>query len=465
MGRAATARERLNESRSLAIAVRQTETRSKSRVRRMSHTVDVEPVSPTRLSWPARLPFYYGWVNVLLASVAMSATLPGRTSGLGLIKEPLRADLGIGDLRFNVLNFWAIIFGALLVPPAGRLIDWLGTRGTLALVASLLGASVLLMAQASNETELAVSLTLVRGLGQGALSVVAIALVGKWFRRRAGIAMGVFTVLLAVGFVAPIFVVGAAVKELGWRPAWDGVGFALLFGLVPLGLLFARSSPELCGVPPDEPAPDADHAEPMRLLAALRTPAFWVFTAAATVFNLTFSALTMDNELLLREHGLDGADANKLVLGVLMLSGLPANIIAGWLARHRPLGKLLAVGVAILAASLAFFPTITNTVGAALYAVLLGVSGGVITVVYFAIYGHTYGRTNLGSIQAAVQVLSVFASATGPVLLAAVREWNGSTAPFFYAFAAVTVVLVAAVWTTPASAATDPIKPATDGHG
>src|SRR5262245_18193808 len=129
----------------------------------------------------ARPWFYYGWVNVVVAAVAMSATLPGRTYGLGHIKEPLRADLGTSDLWFNWLNGWAIVLGALLVPPVGWLIDHLGTRRTLALVAAALGGCVLLMSRVSNENESFVTLTLVRGLGQGALSVVAIALVGKWF--------------------------------------------------------------------------------------------------------------------------------------------------------------------------------------------------------------------------------------------------------------------------------------------
>src|SRR5262245_15007448 len=218
--------------------------------------------------------FYYGWVQVALAAVAMSATLPGRTYGLGLIKEPLRGELGISDLSFNVLNFWAIVIGAACVPVVGRLIDKLGTRTMLALVAGALGASVVLMSRVTNPTELAVTLTLVRGLGQGALSVVAIALVGKWFRRRAGLAMGAFTLLLAVGFIAPIFAVEMAVKSAGWRAAWEWVGLALLFGLVPLGILVARSSPEVCGVTPDEPAPDAEQAAPMTLSAALATPSF-----------------------------------------------------------------------------------------------------------------------------------------------------------------------------------------------
>jgi MFS family permease len=397
-----------------------------------------------------RLPFYYGWVNVVVAAVAMSATLPGRTYGLGLIKEPLRKELGLSDLAFNGLNFWAIILGAALVLPVGRLIDALGARAALVGVAGALGVCVLLMSEAWDEWSLFVTLTLVRGLGQGALSVVSIALVGKWFKRRVGPAMGVFTVLLAFGFVAPIFAVGEAVKAEGWRAAWAAVGYALLFGLVPFGWLLARSSPESFGVPADEPGPAEALAPPsVPLREALRTPAFWAYTLAAAVFNLVFSALTLDNELLLEEHGLDGHQINDLILGVLMVSGLPANIIAGWLARRRPLGKLLAIGVAALSVSLAVFPAVATVGAAVAYAALLGVSGGIITVIYFAVYGHTYGRGHLGAIQAAVQVLSVLASATGPLLLAGCRTHLGQTAPFFYAFALTAVVLAILAWAVP----------------
>jgi MFS family permease len=418
-------------------------------------------VTPTRtLSWPARLPFYYGWMNVLVAAIAMSATLPGRTYGLGLIKEPLRAELGISDFRFNSFNFWAIVLGAIVVLPAGRLIDRIGTRTTLVAVAGALGVCVLLMSRAWDEASLFVTLTLVRGLGQGALSVVSIALVGKWFKRRAGPAMGVFTVLLAFGFVGPIFAVGTEAREAGWRAAWAWVGYALLLGLVPLGWLLARSSPESCGILPDEPGPEqSDQVPSVPLRGALRTPAFWAYTLSATLFNLVFSALTLDNEALLVEHGLDGRQANDLILGVLMVSGLPANIVAGWLARRRPMGKLLGAGVATLAVSLTVFPAVRSVGMAAGYAVLLGVRGGIITVIYFAVYGHTYGRTHLGVIQAVVQVLSVLASATGPLVLAACREYAGGTAPFFYAFATAAAVLAVLAWVVPA-----PVRIVPDGE-
>jgi MFS family permease len=395
--------------------------------------------------------FYYGWVNVCVAALAMSATLPGRTYGLGLVKEPIRAELGIGDVEFGLLNFWAITIGAAVVYPAGRMIDRWGARTMLALITGLLGASVLAMARARDTGELAIALTCVRGFGQGALSVVSIALVGKWFRRRAGTAMGVFAALLAVGFVLPIFVVGGWVELADWRVAWERVGWILLGVMLPLGWLFARSSPESLGVVPDEPVTQADTATALSVGQALKTPTFWAYSFAAALFNLTFSAITIDNELLLREHGLAATGVNERVLGAVMFAGLAANGLAGWLAKRVSLDRLLVGGVALMGVSLAWFPFTTTTDGATLYGLLLGGAGGIVTVVYFAVYGREYGRTHLGGIQGVVQVLTVLASAIGPVLLSTVRTRQNGSTTLFFAGGAVLALLAAGVivWVGP----------------
>lgn len=395
----------------------------------------------TELAPQAGPRFYYGWVNVVVAAVAMTATLPGRTYGLGLVKEPLRADLGLSDLRFNVINFWAIILGAAVVLPVGRLIDLLGTRIMAVVVSLALGASVLAMSAAKDEIELAVTLTCVRGFGQGALSVVAIALVGKWFRRRVGVAMGLFTVLLGVGFVFPPFILKPMIDADGWRPAWAAVGYSL-FAFAAIAGLLARSTPESVGVRPDDATPESEQPSGgMTLLEAVLTPAFWVFTAAGTLLNLVFSAVTLDNEQLLKDRGLTGGTVDQTILAALFVSGLPANLLAGWLAKRVAMKKLLAVGSFLLAAAVVSYPFVGSLATMAGYAAVLGASGGVITVVYFAVYAHTYGRKHLGSIQAAVQVLSVFASASGPLILAYTREATGGTDWFFFGSAFVALVL------------------------
>ena len=58
--------------------------------------------------------FHYGWVNLVLAALAMVATLPGRTQGLGLVTEPLLADWRMDRVDFATANLWATLIGAVL---------------------------------------------------------------------------------------------------------------------------------------------------------------------------------------------------------------------------------------------------------------------------------------------------------------------------------------------------------------
>ena len=89
---------------------------------------------------------YYGWRIVAIAALAMVGTLPGRTQGLGLITEPLLADLGLDRVTYAEVNFWATIVGALGALGVGRLIDRFGTRIVLTGVAVTLGAIVAVFA-------------------------------------------------------------------------------------------------------------------------------------------------------------------------------------------------------------------------------------------------------------------------------------------------------------------------------
>ncbi len=67
-----------------------------------------------------RFAFDYGWVVVVLAALAMTATmLPGRTHGLGLITEPLLADLGIERTLFGRINLVTCLLGTVFCLPAG----------------------------------------------------------------------------------------------------------------------------------------------------------------------------------------------------------------------------------------------------------------------------------------------------------------------------------------------------------
>ena len=126
--------------------------------------------------------------------------------------------------------------------------DRFGSRVVLVAVAAALGVTVVLMSRVTTFTGLAVAITLTRALGQSALSVVSIAMVGHWFVRRIDMAMAIYSVVLSVGFMIAFPVVGSLVQSSGWRTAWFAVGAAILAGLVPLALLFVRRNPESIGL-------------------------------------------------------------------------------------------------------------------------------------------------------------------------------------------------------------------------
>src|SRR5688500_9536894 len=136
--------------------------------------------------------YWLGWVNILIGALAMVATLPGRTIGLGLITEPLLRELRVDRVDYGVINLWATLVGSLFALAFGPLVDRIGARIVLALNLLLLGAAVHWMARVDSATELALSMTLTRGLGQSALSVVSLALVSKGAATRIDSAMAAF---------------------------------------------------------------------------------------------------------------------------------------------------------------------------------------------------------------------------------------------------------------------------------
>jgi len=387
-----------------------------------------------------RARLYHGWIVLLVAAAAMVGTLPARTQGLGLVTEPILRELGIGRVAWAQLNLWATLVGATFALGIGRLLDGLGSRVVLTAVALGLGGVVVLMARADSFASLALWVTLSRGLGQSALSVVSIAMVGQWFVRRIDGAMALYSIVLTVGFMVAFPVVGGLVESRGWRPAWTGVGLALVLALAPLAWLLVRRGPEAVGLAPDgdgsadagRAAKGAEAAEPAghTLGAALATPAFWVFAVGAALYGLVAAGIGLFNESILAERGFD-AGVYHQTLAVTALTGLAGNFLGGWLAARVALGRLMAAALFVLAAGLVALPHVTSLAQVMLWATGMGLGGGLVMVLFFAVWPRLYGRRQLGRVQGVAQAITVVASAVGPLLLAACVEATGSYAAAF----------------------------------
>lgn len=398
---------------------------------------------------PIALPFYYGWVNVFIAALAMVATLPGRTQGLGLITEPLLRDLQIDRVSFARINLWATLIGALFSLGVGRLIDRFGSRIVLTVVVVSLAAVVFGMSVTSHIAAIAILITLTRGLGQSALSVVSITMVGQWFVRRLNLAMAVYTIALSAGFMLAFPLIGDIVLAKGWRTAWWIVGLALLLGLAPLALLLVRRSPESCSIDPDGERRSNDLCDglPMNhtLTEALSTPSFWVFGLASAVYGLIASGIALFNESILAERGFDASTYHRSLV-IVALTSLVGNFLGGWIASKWKVNRLLSLAMILLAGSVAALPHVSTQMHIAIYAAVMGLAGGFVIVIFFSFWSAAYGRKHLGKIQGAAQALTVIASALGPLVLAETVSRTGSYALIFYLLTLVVTVLALFAW-------------------
>ena len=393
----------------------------------------------------------YGWANLSVAALAMVATLPGRTQGLGLVTEPLIADLQVDRVTYATINLWATLIGALFCLPCGRLTDRFGSRVVLTALLFGLGITVLVMAQSGTLNGLWVTVTLSRGFGQSALSVVSLALVGKWFAKRLNQAMGIYSLLVGLGFVIAFPLVGSLVQRFGWRSAWFSVGIALGV-LMPIVWLVVRNEP-LPEKTLESTTNDQERDVENLLGAAGRFDRLGSAGKRGVLglcpgqlgIRTRVLGIALFNESILKERGFD---ASTYIPGARRddARGLGGEL-RRWLAGNEVADSTRDGYRNGGAGSGAPRPPACHHADA---------RPALRSRVWhrwwnrdrrlFSVWGQVFGRRQLGRIQGCAQMLTVLASAIGPLLLAQTLERTGSYSAMFNILAALVSALAVGSW-------------------
>jgi MFS family permease len=169
------------------------------------------------------------------------------------------------------------------------------------------------------------------------------------------------------------------------------------------------------------------------------------------MYGLVASGIGLLNESILTERGF-APDVYYRALAVTAITGLGGNFIAGALAGRVSLRSILMVALLVLAGGLIGLAHVSTEGQVMVQAVTMGIGGGFVMVVFFSFWGRAYGRTHLGRIQGVAQIMTVLASAVGPLFLA---EWSASTGSYssaFYVLSALVAALAVAAAFVPVPA-------------
>lgn len=367
----------------------------------------------------------------------MVATLPGRTVGLGLITEQLLADLAMTRSSYAQLNLWATFIGALFIFATGPALDR-SIRWTTAAVLAGLSGTVFWLANLPGPGLLLPVLILTRGLGQSSLSLSAVAIVGKSFRKKMSIAMGIFAVATSLLFVAAIPSVDSLLGQLGWRKVW--VILAAVILVISLLVAFLIRDPQA------QESRVEDEVSPTGLSfrEALRSPAFWALTIGIGIYYFAFTGITLFSESLV--VSLDfSKNLRNVFLAIMMASGLVSNLICGWLVQRISVLNIFGGSMIIFAACLIGFTLASGSIGLIyIVAAALGVGSGAVTVIFFAGFADLFGKRHLGKIQGVAQAMTVATSGTGPLFFAWSFESSGSYSSVFFTLAP--FALLVGIW-------------------
>jgi MFS family permease len=188
------------------------------------------------------------WIILAASTIAMGLGF-GVTSSFAVFMAPLEQTFGWSraELSFAYTLMTVGMAGGGLV--WGRLADTRHLRSVVVLGAVVLGAGLVAASHVQTVFQLHAVSFILGAAGFACLFAPLASVVGLWFVRRRGLAIGILTAGGALGQGLVPLLMEAAIAGLGWRDAYLWTGIAYLLILVPLMALMRAPARASDGMP------------------------------------------------------------------------------------------------------------------------------------------------------------------------------------------------------------------------
>jgi MFS family permease len=252
----------------------------------------------------------YRWVVLAVSTVILAVTMGQLVNGLSVYFVPLQEAMGWGRADIALINTSGLVGLALGSIFMGFAAEKYGIRPVALLGISAAGISVLIASRSTALWQLYVLYFIAGALGGGALSAPLIALVGNWFSRGAGLAIGIASAGQAFGQGSVPFSGAFLIESLGWRGAMMTQGIVTLVALIPLALLLRDPSVE-------SGSRELSDEAPTRLSNTTATA--WI--SLAVIFCCTCMSVPLMHLVpLIQDRGFPASDAGSVIMLMLMVA-------------------------------------------------------------------------------------------------------------------------------------------------
>ncbi|MCK5180999.1 MAG: MFS transporter [Dehalococcoidia bacterium] len=374
-------------------------------------------------------PIFYGWwIVVALVIVGMVAPL-GRSS-MSAFLPFIMSELGRETIGLaQSLAMWLY---ALFVLLSGPLLDRIGSRKTFLIggAVTILGWVLLSTAQSAWQLYLYYGVVLALAVAMTHY-VPLLATTRKWFRKRAGVAVGITASAWAIGHAIFLPVMTGMADSQGWR--YTSLVLGICFGAVIIicALFVIRDTPESMGLRPDgEGAPPPDDytvaAEvSWDIKSALKTPQFILLFTAYSIYNIGLNGFVFSVVAWGTDLGSPEATAGifATAFAVPMVVG---TIAGGWLGDKYGKIHLMPIGLMVTTTAILYgWLGVHTQQGLIALAIGVGLGTGLQVSLYVPLLGDLFGRDRVGSLWGILCFGYGLIGGCGPLLWAMLRESTG----------------------------------------
>src|SRR6266568_7620617 len=393
-----------------------------------------------------RLPFFYGWIIVIVTFVTMAIGVNARTS-FSLFFPPIVDEFGWErGVTAGAFSFGFLVSGA-VSPLIGRMMDRFGPRAVMELGVALMAGGLLLAPLTTRPWHLYLTIGVMVGSGSVFLGYSGQSLfLPNWFNRRRGLAMGLAFAGVGIGSITLLPWAQLMIEQTGWRTACTAIGILVLAVLAPINLLL-RKRPQDLGLEPDGDAAPLASAKPVSyvvdpdwagidwtLQRAVRTARFWWLALGYFGGLYIWYAVQVHQTKYLLDIGFS-PNVAVWALGAVSLLGIPGQILLGhvsdrvgreWIWAASCMGFTVCFAALI---ALKYIPTLLLV-----YIMVLaqGALGYGLTSIMGAVVLEIFQGRHFGSIFGTVMLAALAGGAAGPWVTGSLHDLTGS---YRFAFA------------------------------
>ncbi len=392
----------------------------------------------------------YGWVIVVVSTLALVVSNGLSTTGIPVFYKPMREEfvaigaVAPGYAESFVANgaYLTFLMSGVFSLVGGWLAAKFDLRVLMIVGCVMLGGGLLLHSQTVSP-ELIYFARFLMGASLGFVGVAPnVLLVSNWFTRRRGTALGIVLTGTSFGGVLVPLVAAPLIAVYGWRTAMFFVSLMIWLVLLPAILFLVKSKPEnqsrmtndeLRAEVVSENSLDSSvqnlqstiQKPDFTLIEALQTPLFWIFALCAAAIFYAIFAVSQQLNLYLQSPRIGfSAQQAAFAQSLLFALSVAGKFLFGYLSDvFSSTRVMLASALAMFLSTLAFLHFNEQT--AYFFVVLFGLTYGGMFVLLQRLIPDYFGTREYGKILGVVIIIETIGAAIGGKITATLADSAG----------------------------------------